>query len=80
MESLKKLDCIICNKDIDEFYNSSAKMIAINHQLMDKIVRKSFGVKALSAGRIVILNSTVSPNLFFVLFFFVQSIQEVANN
>ncbi|KAF9107089.1 hypothetical protein BGX29_007451 [Mortierella sp. GBA35] len=62
MESLKKLDCFICNKDIEEFYNSSSKMITINHQLMDKIVRQTFGIKALSAGRIVILNSTFHRN------------------
>lgn len=63
MESLKKLDCFICNKDIEEFYNSSSKMIMINHQLMDKIVRQSFGIKALGPGRIVILNSTVGVSL-----------------
>ncbi|KAF9340073.1 hypothetical protein BGZ91_003585 [Linnemannia elongata] len=62
MESLKKLDCFICNKDIEEFYNSSSKMIMINHQLMDKIVRQSFGIKALGPGRIVILNSTFHRN------------------
>ncbi|KAK3817964.1 MAG: antiviral helicase [Linnemannia gamsii] len=62
MESLKKLDCFICNKDIEDFYNSSSKMIMINHQLMDKIVRQTFGIKALSAGRIVILNSTFHRN------------------
>ncbi|KAF9928398.1 hypothetical protein FBU30_002396 [Linnemannia zychae] len=62
MESLKKLDCFICNKDIDEFYNSSAKMLTINHQLMDKIVKQPVGIKALSAGRVVILNSTFHRN------------------
>ncbi|KAF8942656.1 hypothetical protein BGZ47_006281 [Haplosporangium gracile] len=62
MESLKRLDCFICNKDIEDFYNSSSKMITINHQLMDKIVRQMFGIKALSAGRIVILNSTFHRN------------------
>ena len=60
MESLKKLNCFICNKDIEDFYNYSSKMIAINHQLMDKIVRQTFGIKVLSAGRIVVLNSSVS--------------------
>lgn len=71
MESLKKLDCFICNKDIEEFYNSSSKMIMINHQLMDKIVRQSFGIKALGPGRIVILNSTVGVSLGRRFFLFV---------
>ena len=60
MESLKKLDCFICNKDIEEFYNMSSRMVTINHQLMDRIVRQTFGIKALSAGRVVVLNSSVS--------------------
>ncbi|KAG0368293.1 hypothetical protein BGZ54_002253 [Gamsiella multidivaricata] len=58
MEILKKLDCFICNKDIDEFYNMSSRMVIINHQLMDRIVRQTFGLKALSAGRVVVLNSS----------------------
>ncbi|KAF9575729.1 hypothetical protein EC968_001919 [Mortierella alpina] len=67
MESLKKLNCFICNKDIEDFYNYSSKMIAINHQLMDKIVRQTFGIKALSAGRIVVLNSSFHRNTLAVI-------------
>jgi len=59
MESLKKLDCFICTKDIEEFYNMSSRMILLNRQLMEKIVRQTFGIKALSAGRVVVLNSSV---------------------
>ncbi|KAF9187392.1 hypothetical protein BGZ50_001970 [Haplosporangium sp. Z 11] len=67
MESLKKLDCFICNKDIEEFYNNSSKMIAVNHLLMARIVRLTFGIKALSAGRIVVLNSSFHRNTLAVI-------------
>ncbi|KAI1305570.1 hypothetical protein EDD11_004927 [Mortierella claussenii] len=67
MESLKKLDCFICNKDIEEFYNMSSRMVAINHQLMDRIVRQTFGIKALSAGRVVVLNSSFHRNMLAVI-------------
>lgn len=70
MESLKKLDCFICNKDIEEFYNLSSRMIQLNRKLMEKIVRQTFGIKALSAGRVVVLNSSVSSFFSFLLDFF----------
>ncbi|KAF9116492.1 hypothetical protein BGX27_002164 [Mortierella sp. AM989] len=67
MESLKKLDCFICNKDIEEFYNMSSRMVTINHQLMDRIVRQTFGIKALSPGRVVVLNSGLHRNTLAVI-------------
>ncbi|KAG0207101.1 hypothetical protein BGX28_001577 [Mortierella sp. GBA30] len=78
MESLKKLDCFICNKDIEEFYNHSSKMIMINHQLMDKIVRQTFGIKALSAGRVVVLNSSFHRNTLAVILKTVAEVDMVA--
>ncbi|KAF9362084.1 hypothetical protein BGX26_004169 [Mortierella sp. AD094] len=67
MEGLKKLDCFICNKDIEEFYNMSHRMVTINHQLMDRIVRQTFGIKALSPGRVVVLNSKFHRNALAVI-------------
>ncbi|KAG0324968.1 hypothetical protein BGZ99_001182, partial [Dissophora globulifera] len=67
MESLKKLDCFICNKDIEQFYSMSSRMVTINHQLMDRIVRQTFGIKALSAGRVVVLNSSFHRNTLAVI-------------
>ncbi|KAF9438784.1 hypothetical protein BGZ76_004860 [Entomortierella beljakovae] len=67
METLKKLDCFICNKDIEEFYNMSSSLVSINHQLMDRIVRQTFGIKALSAGRVVLLNSKFHRNTLAVI-------------
>ncbi|KAF9402960.1 hypothetical protein BGX21_007843 [Mortierella sp. AD011] len=67
MEGLKKLDCFICNKDIEEFYNMSHRMVTINHQLMDRIVRQTFGIKALSPGRVVVLNSKFHRNALAVV-------------
>ncbi|KAG0086288.1 hypothetical protein BGZ92_008265 [Podila epicladia] len=43
LESLKKLDCQICNKDIEEFYDMSTRMIQLNHQLMEKLLKQATG-------------------------------------
>ncbi|KAF9915919.1 hypothetical protein BX616_005066 [Lobosporangium transversale] len=65
MESLKKLDCFICNKDIEEFYDMSSRMVTINHHLMDRVIK--FGIRALGAGRIVVLNSSFHRNTLAVI-------------
>ncbi|KAF9583911.1 hypothetical protein BGW38_008142 [Lunasporangiospora selenospora] len=67
MDSLKKLDCFICNKDIQDFYNQSTQMISVNHSLMDKIVRQSFGIRAMGTGRVVVLNSSFHRNTLAVI-------------
>ncbi|KAF9207127.1 hypothetical protein BGZ49_001115 [Haplosporangium sp. Z 27] len=67
MESFKKLDCFICNKDIEEFFNMSSRLVTINHQLMDRIVRQTFGIKALNPGRVVVLNSGLHRNALAVI-------------
>lgn len=38
----------------------STRMIQLNHQLMEKLLKQATGMRALSAGRVVVLNSVVS--------------------
>ncbi|KAF9210880.1 hypothetical protein BGZ59_008812 [Podila verticillata] len=67
LENLKKLDCQICNKDIEEFYDMSTRMIQLNHQLMEKLLKQAAGMRALSAGRVVVLNSVFRRNTLAVI-------------
>ncbi|KAG0228083.1 hypothetical protein BGW42_002433 [Actinomortierella wolfii] len=67
IEQMPKLDCTICNGDIEEFYNQSSKVLTINSKLMELIVHSAFGSKALSSGRIVVLNSTFHRNTLAVV-------------
>ncbi|KAG0338050.1 hypothetical protein BG004_007384, partial [Podila humilis] len=67
LENLQKLDCQICNKDIEEFYDMSTRMIQLNHQLMEKLLKQAAGMRALSAGRVVVLNSVFRRNTLAVI-------------
>lgn len=42
----------------------STRMIQLNHQLMEKLLKQAAGMRALSAGRVVVLNSVVSFPVF----------------
>lgn len=42
----------------------STRMIQLNHQLMEKLLKQAAGMRALSAGRVVVLNSVVSFHVF----------------
>ncbi|KAF9163660.1 hypothetical protein DFQ26_002281 [Actinomortierella ambigua] len=67
IEQMPKLDCTICNSDIEEFYNLSSKVLTIGTQLMGMIVHTAFGSKALSPGRVVVLNSSFHRNTLAVV-------------
>ncbi|KAF9975728.1 hypothetical protein BGZ73_000530 [Actinomortierella ambigua] len=67
IEQMPKLDCTICNSDIEEFYNLSSKVLTVNSQLMTMIVHTAFGSKALSPGRVVVLNSSFHRNTLAVV-------------
>ncbi|KAK3811889.1 MAG: antiviral helicase [Benniella sp.] len=67
MESFKKLECIICNKDIEEFYNLSSAMLKENRLLMESVVKLSLGIKALVPGRVVVLNHGLYRNTLAII-------------
>lgn len=65
MESFKKLECIICNKDIEDFYNLSSAMLKENRLLMESVVKLPLAIKSLMPGRVVVLNHGVSRLVTF---------------
>ncbi|KAI8347084.1 NUC185 domain-containing protein [Mortierella sp. GBAus27b] len=67
IESLKKLECMICNRDIDEFYNTSVALLKVNVQMMGEVVKQSVGIKALGSGRVVVLNSVHHRNALAIV-------------
>ncbi|KAI0004078.1 antiviral helicase [Russula compacta] len=52
---LPKLECDICQEDINKYYELSAEIVDINQQLLGLASTHIQGSKALSSGRIVVL-------------------------
>ncbi|RUP46089.1 NUC185 domain-containing protein [Jimgerdemannia flammicorona] len=67
LNALQKLNCTICNADIENFYEASSRIVDLNHKLLEKIVASPVGMKALNAGRIVVLNNSFHRNAAAVL-------------
>ncbi|KAH8835681.1 antiviral helicase [Flagelloscypha sp. PMI_526] len=55
LSQLPKLECDICIPSIRSFYNNSANMVKINHNLLAMATIHPQGMKVLSSGRVVIL-------------------------
>ncbi|CAG8444246.1 11037_t:CDS:10, partial [Funneliformis caledonium] len=64
---LKKLDCTICNRDINEYYDASTTIVKINHHLLEKIIINPLGLKVLSPGRVIVINSGSYRNVAAVI-------------
>ncbi|KAI9593337.1 translation repressor [Syncephalis fuscata] len=62
LHALSKLDCTICLKDIYEYYDISSRVITLGYALQERIVFSPAGTKALSAGRIVLINNSQHRN------------------
>jgi antiviral helicase SKI2 len=56
-----KLDCDICLKDINKYYDLSDEIVDINQRLLDLAYKQ--GSKFLSAGRVVVLRDGVRRSL-----------------
>ena len=67
----QKLNCTICCYDIRDFYNTSTKILELNR----KIITTPAATKALSQGRIVVVNSVVC--MFCHIAFDVNSINYI---
>ncbi|CAJ0840315.1 13636_t:CDS:10 [Entrophospora sp. SA101] len=63
LKATKTLECTICNHDIKEFYNISANILDLNR----KIITKLADTKALSQGRIIVVNNIAYGNVFAVI-------------
>ncbi|KAJ3283372.1 hypothetical protein HK104_010409 [Borealophlyctis nickersoniae] len=67
LQAMEKLDCSICGLDIHQYYDVSARIVMLNHELRERIVRSPVGSKALSQGRIVVINSSFYRNAIAVI-------------
>src|SRR5688500_14544932 len=50
---------MICSPDIDQFYSTCSRVVSLNYKLLEKITTMPQGIKALSQGRVVIINNSV---------------------
>ncbi|KAI8918464.1 NUC185 domain-containing protein [Powellomyces hirtus] len=62
-----KLQCPICTIDVYPYYDLSARVIMLQNELRELILRTPLGSKALSAGRIVVINSSFYRNAVAVV-------------
>lgn len=65
--ALRQLDCTICGPDLEQFYDVCGEVITLNRNMMLQYISKSpAGNRALTAGRIVIVNNNVGFNLAYI--------------
>ncbi|KAL0077067.1 NUC185 domain-containing protein [Phycomyces blakesleeanus] len=68
MSALRQLDCTICGLDLDKFYDVCGEIILLNrNMMMQYIVKTPTGNRALSSGRLVVVNNNVFRNTPAVL-------------
>lgn len=58
--ALKRLDCTICGVDLEKFYDVCGEVVQLNRNMMlQHISRSPAGNRALTPGRLVIINNNV---------------------
>ncbi|KAH9897909.1 antiviral helicase [Cubamyces lactineus] len=55
LSSLPQLSCDVCSSDIEAYYDTSASIVDMNHQLLAMAAGTPQGSKILSSGRVVVL-------------------------
>ncbi|KAI8971231.1 NUC185 domain-containing protein [Pilobolus umbonatus] len=61
--ALRKLDCAICEPDIERFYDLSGEVLQLNRNMMTQYISSiPVGNKVLNTGRFVIINTNVYRN------------------
>ncbi|THV06548.1 ATP-dependent RNA helicase [Dendrothele bispora CBS 962.96] len=55
LSTLQKLQCDVCEPDIEQYYDDSAEIISLNKRLVTMAKRDRRGVKLFEAGRVVVL-------------------------
>jgi antiviral helicase SKI2 len=66
LNSMKQLECVIC-KDIDHYYTMSSQILTLGYQSMEHIINSPSGSKALSPGRIIVVNTVFFRNVVGVI-------------
>jgi antiviral helicase SKI2 len=67
LKAFKGLNCNICNSDIHEYYDISAKIMMLTHELREMIVATPVGSKSLVPGRVVMVNNMFYRNTIGVI-------------
>ncbi|KAL1921783.1 uncharacterized protein VTP21DRAFT_10425 [Calcarisporiella thermophila] len=67
LNALPKVNCAVCKEDIYKFYDIASRITALQSSLMHTIINTTHGVKALSAGRIVVINNSIHRNCVAVI-------------
>ncbi|RUS21214.1 antiviral helicase, partial [Endogone sp. FLAS-F59071] len=60
LNALQKLDCTICNADIEKFYEVSSRVVNLNRTFLEKVMKSVVGAKTLNSGRIVAHRNAVA--------------------
>jgi antiviral helicase SKI2 len=70
-KDLRQLSCAICEPDLERFYDVCSEIINISRQMMSNYITTTpSGNRALTSGRVIIINTNVSfPPPFFFFFF-----------
>lgn len=61
---MRRLDCDICLQDIEDYYDTTARIIDDNQSLLSMAAVNPLGAKVLSLGRVVILRDEVRERRF----------------
>ena len=61
---MPRLDCAMCLKDIEDYYNTTVRIIDHNQRLLSMAAGTPHGAKLLSSGRVLILRDGVSRRRF----------------
>ncbi|KAI8930243.1 NUC185 domain-containing protein [Entophlyctis helioformis] len=67
LESLKRVDCTICNADIYQYYEICARVLILGYQLHEKLINTALSGRALTAGRVVVINNLMYRNALAVV-------------
>lgn len=60
LNALQKLDCTICDADIEKFYEVSSRVVDLNRFFLEKVMKSVVAAKTFNSGRIVVINNIVS--------------------
>ncbi|GBC10110.1 hypothetical protein RclHR1_09340009 [Rhizophagus clarus] len=69
LSTFQKLDCPICTRDINDYYDVSAEIVKLTSSLYNRVINlpNSTVFKALSPGRIIIINNGTYRNVAAVI-------------
>ncbi|KAI8852185.1 NUC185 domain-containing protein [Chytridium lagenaria] len=67
LSTIKKLECGICADSISPFYDLSARIMLLNHELRERLLRTPAGARSLVPGRVVIVNSGFYRNTLAII-------------